>query len=68
MNSTRSFANSPRVVREENPNRARIKKKTPTREGSEKYGGTKKLEMLTEPVLEATDCVGNVVVEQSAKH
>jgi len=29
MNSTRSFANNPRVVKEENPNRARMKKKTP---------------------------------------
>jgi len=30
MNNSRSFAKSPRVVKEENPNKARIKKKTPT--------------------------------------
>jgi len=36
MNSNRSFANSPRVVKEENPNKARMKKKTPVPKRSEK--------------------------------
>lgn len=67
MNNNRSFANSPRVVKEENPNRARIKKKTPTRVRSEN-GIDLKPAALTKPVLEATDRVGNVVVKQSTEH
>jgi hypothetical protein len=36
MNNSRSFANNPRVVKEENPNSARMKKNTPVRGGLEK--------------------------------
>lgn len=42
MNNIRSFAKSPRVVKEENPNSASMKKKTPRRKGSEKDTGAKK--------------------------
>ena len=64
MNSTRSFANNPRVVKEENPNRARIKKKTPIPKRSVTNADTEQSKMLTKAILEATDRVGNIMVEQ----
>ena len=66
MNNIRSFANNPRVVNEENPNRARMKKKTPTLKRSEK-DTRKKKKIHTKAILEATDGVGNVVIKQSTK-
>jgi hypothetical protein len=67
MNNIRSFAKSPRVVKEENPNSARMKKKTPKRNCSEKDTGTENM-IRTKAVLEATDSVWNVMVKQSTHH
>ena len=68
MNNSRSFANSPSVVKEENPNSARMKKKTPTSGRSEDSAASNQPVIFTKSVLKATDRVGNVVVKQSTEH
>jgi hypothetical protein len=68
MNNKRSFANNPRVVKEENPNRARMKKKTPTPTISEWSPTQNKPTILTETVLETTNSVWDIVIEQSTNY
>ena len=68
MNNTRSFANNPRVVKEENPNRARMKKKTPARKGLVRTPILNRLLILTKAILEATNRVGDVMVKQPTEY
>jgi hypothetical protein len=57
MNRIRSLANSPRLDRQENPNNARVKKKTPYQRVVLVSRKHTKDNGLTQPVLEPSDII-----------
>lgn len=68
MKRIRSLANSPRLDKHEKPNRAKVKKNMPVKQASARYIPIRTKEMLTQSILESTNIVRHVMVEQSTEH
>jgi len=65
MKSIRSLANNPKLDKQENPNKARVKKNMP-RICQNKDASTSTEQPLTQSVLEASDIIRDIMEEETA--